>query len=197
MISLFMPYLICSRLHLITFMILLLFVAGCGEDSPKPTTATGQAAKVKKVKKAKKKSVLVKKSDAELKEKIMFVYSYDPSGKKDPFFPILVEKVVKKDDELAAAGTESEPKTFLETLDISQLKLVAVMLLGSKNVAMVEDQDGKGHPVYIGTPMGKNGGIVVGIEKDKVLLEEKFKKGGEIVPVIKEIVIQSAEVKRR
>ena len=190
-----MPHIKITRLSLVILFSLLLLVAGCG-DEPSEPTAGSTGGQVNKIKKAKKKAVTVKKKDAEVKKEEKFVYSYDPSGKTDPFFPILVEKVEVKDDKLTAVESE-EPKTYLETLELSQLKLVAVMILGTKSVAMVEDPEGKGHPIYIGTPMGKSGGKVVGIVEGKVLIEEMYKKKGELVPVIKELVILSAEDKRK
>lgn len=183
-----------QSLHIILFLFLLVFVAACEEESPQ--SPRQPAAKTAKAKKVQKKPVPVQKTEEEKKEEEeKITYAYDPAGKKDPFFPILVEKPVETED--MAAVESGEPKTFLETLDLSQLKLVAVMIMGKKRVAMVEDPEGKGHSIYIGTPIGKSGGKVAGIEEGKVLIEEKYKKRGEVVPVIKELVIQTAEDRKR
>ena len=181
-------------LYCILLYALLAITVGCG-DEPAPSSVKKGSTTAAKAKKAKKQSVAVKKKDVE-KKKEKYAYSYDPSGKKDPFFPIIVEKTVEKDEDLTKVNS-GEPKTYLETLDLSQLKLVAVMLLGTKNIAMVEDPEGKGHTAYIGTPMGKNGGKVVSIADGKVLIEEKYKKKGKVVPVIRELIIQSVEGKKR
>ncbi|MDH3974797.1 MAG: pilus assembly protein PilP [Deltaproteobacteria bacterium] len=181
--------------QLIFALLVLAVMVGCGEESSQPPSGQ-RPAKAVKAKKVPKKAVAVKKQDAKVKKEEEVVYFYDPSGKTDPFFPILVEKAAEKEEEMIATET-GEPKTFLETLELSQLKLVAVMIMGKRRIAMVEDPEGKGHTIYIGTPIGKSGGKVAGIAEGKVLIEEKYKKKGEIVPVIKELVIQSAEDKRR
>jgi len=116
-------------------------------------------------------------------------YIYNPSGKRDPFLPFIARAPL---EELAAA--EAVPMTELQEYELSQLKLVAVMTLGAKSVAMVEDPNGKGHVLRMDTLIGKNRGKVVGIKKGKVLIEEKYRDIlGEIKSTIKELVIQAPE----
>jgi type IV pilus assembly protein PilP len=97
---------------------------------------------------------------------------YDPTGKTDPFAALFSDK-----DEGGASG-DSESKralTPLEKIDISQLKLVAVILAESGNRAMVEDGSGKPFILTTGTYIGINSGSVSKILKDRVVIVEKSK----------------------
>jgi type IV pilus assembly protein PilP len=89
-------------------------------------------------------------------------YVYDPTGKRDPFRPF--DFSPKKGDE---AG-----KTPLEKYDLGQLKLTAVLGGFDEPIAMVENSAGKGFPVKKGTKIGLNGGEVVEIQPDKVIVVE-------------------------
>jgi len=53
-----------------------------------------------------------------------------------------------------------KPKTYLETLDLSQLELIAIIVGTKGNYAMVKDSKGTGHVVQKGTAIGTNGGFV-------------------------------------
>lgn len=123
-------------------------------------------------------------------------YFYDPAGKKDPFFPIVVdEKFLKVSDGEAEDIDTGPPPTPLEMYELSQLKLVAIMKFGAKDVAMVEDPEGKGHTLYIGTLIGKNKGMVIRMEEGKVLIEEKYRKRGNTISEIKMLFIHDGEEK--
>lgn len=97
-------------------------------------------------------------------------WQYDPKGKIDPFAPLFKEggdAGAKKKDRLA------RPLTPLEKIDLSQLKLVAVLRMETGSRAMVEDATGKGYVITIGTRMGTHSGKVVKIQKDRVFIEEE------------------------
>ena len=97
---------------------------------------------------------------------------YNPKGKIDPFEPLFREKptvtLAKK------KRKKRTPRTPLEKIDLSQLKLVGIILASSGNRALVEESNGKGYVVKKGTYMGTNAGKVVKIEKDKVIVAEEF-----------------------
>ena len=121
-------------------------------------------------------------------------YFYDPAGKKDPFFPVVVdEKAIKVSDAGLEGVDVGPPPTPLEMYELSQLKLVAIMKFGAKDVAMVEDPEGKGHTLYIGTLIGKNKGMVIKMEEGKVLIEEKYRKRGNTISEIKMLFIHDGE----
>ena len=124
-------------------------------------------------------------------------YFYDPSGKKDPFFPAVVdEKDISYSDVDEEEGVDAgPPPTPLEMYELSQLKLVAIMKFGAKDVAMVEDPDGKGHTLYIGTLIGKNKGLVLRMEEGKVFIEEKYRKRGKTIFETKMLFIHAGEEK--
>ena len=96
---------------------------------------------------------------------------YNPKGKIDPFEPLFRDKpalLAKKKHKKRA------PRTPLEKIDLSQLKLVGIILASSGNRALVEEASGKGYVIKKGTYMGTNAGKVVKIEKDKVIVAEEY-----------------------
>ncbi len=96
---------------------------------------------------------------------------YNPKGKVDPFEPLFKKPTVALKKSQRKRRT---PRTPLEKVDISQLKLVAIVLASSGNRALVEEASGKGYVVKKGTYMGTNSGKVVKIEKNMVIVAEEF-----------------------
>ncbi len=110
--------------------------------------------------------------------------TYNPEGKIDPFAPLFGGGVpVSKGKKMRT------PRTPLEMLDLSQLKLVAVIQAKSGNKALVEEASGKGYIVVKGTYMGTNSGRIVKILNDRVIIEEEVEN---IIGVKK---IQETELK--
>jgi type IV pilus assembly protein PilP len=66
------------------------------------------------------------------------------------------------------------PQTPLQKYEISQLTLVAIIIIPEGNIALVEDSLGKGYFLKKGTEIGKNDGKVKQILKDKVIIEEVY-----------------------
>jgi type IV pilus assembly protein PilP len=96
--------------------------------------------------------------------------AYDARGKIDPFEPLFKRKsVVEK-----KKAKKRIPQTPLERIDLSQLKLVGIIMASSGNRAMVEESSGKGYVIKKGTYIGVNSGKVVKIKKEKVVVEEEF-----------------------
>ena len=113
---------------------------------------------------------------------------YNPQGKIDPFEPLFKErKIVAKS--MKKKRKKRVPRTTLEKIDLSQLKLVAIILAKSGNRAMVEESSGKGYVISKGTYIGTNAGRVVNIEKDKVIVAE------EIEDVMGNVSIRNKELK--
>ncbi len=97
---------------------------------------------------------------------------YDPKGKIDPFEPLFREKPT-----VAMVKTKRKkriPRTPLEKIDLSQLKLVGIILASSGNKALVEESNGKGYVIKRGTYIGTNAGKVVQIQKNKVIVAEEY-----------------------
>ncbi len=102
---------------------------------------------------------------------------YDTKGRVDPFIPLLSEKKEPAPPAVKADGKpiKLKPKrilTPLEKMDISQIKLVAVIEMKGRSVAMVEESSGKGYEVVIGTYIGKNNGQVTAINSDGITVKE-------------------------
>ncbi len=97
--------------------------------------------------------------------------AYDAKDKIDPFEPLFKEKpvIVKK-----KKNKKRIPQTPLERIDLSQLKLVGIIMASSGNRALVEESSGKGYVIKKGTYIGINSGKVVKIKKEKVVVEEEF-----------------------
>jgi Tfp pilus assembly protein PilP len=97
------------------------------------------------------------------------LYIYDPTGKTDPFKSFIAEQ------ESVEEKKKRKPKTYLETLDLSQLDLVAIILSRSGNWAMVRDSKGLGYVITKGTPIGINEGVVHEIKDKEVIVREQYK----------------------
>jgi type IV pilus assembly protein PilP len=112
---------------------------------------------------------------------------YNPKGKIDPFEPLFRDKpsvaLVKK------KRKKRVPRTPLEKIDLSQLKLVGIILASSGNRALVEESNGKGYVIKKGTYVGTNAGKVVKIEKDKVVVAEEYED------VLGDVTLRNKELK--
>jgi Tfp pilus assembly protein PilP len=125
------------------------------------------------------------KSPAIEKDKKKAAYSYDPTNKIDPFKSFIT---IRK--ELEEKG---KPKTYLETLDISQLTISAIVIASEGNWALVRDSKGEGHVIKVGTLIGKKNGRVTKIFEKEIIVTESYKniKGRK---VIKNISMKLPEV---
>jgi type IV pilus assembly protein PilP len=97
---------------------------------------------------------------------------YNPKGKIDPFAPLFRDK-----PQVALSKKKRKkrtPRTPLEKIDLSQLRLVGIILASTGNKALVEESNGKGYVIKKGTFMGTNAGKVVKIEKNKVVVAEEY-----------------------
>lgn len=90
----------------------------------------------------------------------------------DPFKPLIQEKKEIPVPEIKKPAKPQRILTPLEKMELSQIKLVAVVIMGDRKIAMVEEATGKGYEVGIGTYMGKNQGQVVDITFDTILVKE-------------------------
>ncbi len=100
--------------------------------------------------------------------------TYNADGKIDPFAP-LINTAAKKAPETAQQRKPRRILTPLEKFDFSQIRLVAVIIAKSGNIAMVEDSTHKGYTIRVGTYIGRNGGRVVKIENDRVIVKERIR----------------------
>ncbi|MBL7661845.1 pilus assembly protein PilP [bacterium] len=105
-------------------------------------------------------------------------FVYDPTGKRDPFEPFDFSRRL-----------DEEGKTPLERYELGQLRLTAVLGdTGGSPRAIVEDESGRGYTVGTGAKIGKSGGTIVSIEKDRIkILETKVDFAGQETQNIKEM----------
>ena len=96
-------------------------------------------------------------------------YFYNPTGKTDPFKSFIAE------EEELESKKRRKPRTYLETLDLSQLQLIAIIVGPKGRYAMVREAKGLGHVIRKGTPIGRNGGVVESITEQEVTIREEFK----------------------
>jgi type IV pilus assembly protein PilP len=117
--------------------------------------------------------------------------TYNPAGRIDPFEPLFQ---IKGDKSVSGKGhstlrdSRKDKLTPLEKLDISQLKLTAI-IIGPQNIAMVQEATGKGYVVKRGTYIGINSGRVVEINKNEIIIEE------EVEDILGKIVVRKRELK--
>ena len=93
-------------------------------------------------------------------------YVYDPTGMTDPFFSFLSLKEEK--------GEEEKQLTELETMELSQLDLVVIVVSPRGKWAMVKDSKDVGHVIKEGTLIGTNGGFVYKIDEEQVIIREEY-----------------------
>jgi Tfp pilus assembly protein PilP len=103
-------------------------------------------------------------------------YRYDPKGKIDPFKPFVrleLPTPSKKGPEKKKLMGHLTP---LQRVALDKVRVTGIAGSSSKRVAMVEDGGGggKGYLVYLGTLIGENGGKVIQILPDRVIVEEKL-----------------------
>ncbi|RLA98058.1 MAG: hypothetical protein DRG32_02295 [Deltaproteobacteria bacterium] len=156
------------RRFLVFLVIGLMISAGC-ERLPFPFGKKKQSSQKIQIKVRKKFRPIVKKAEKkeEVKEEREPLYVYDPTGKRDPFTPFLAVQ-----EPVMPEGVKVSP---LQKYDLSQLKLVAIVVGGGEERAMVEDSEGKGYIIKKGTYIGKNFGKVKAITKDGVVIEERYR----------------------
>ncbi len=148
----------------IAFAALLAFgLAGCSkEEAPAPVVR-------RPAPKAEAKPVETAPSEAVKPEKEPPVVTlYDPVGKRDPFVPFI--KVVAK----AVRGDLSSLPP-LQRYDLGELKFVGVIWGAGLRKALVEDAEGKGYTIGVGTKIGSSGGVVTRITENEIVVKEAYR----------------------
>ena len=102
--------------------------------------------------------------------------TYDRKGRVDPFIPLLSEK--KEEVPEPKLDEDTKPKrilTPLEKMDLNQIRLVAIIEMTGRSIAMVEEASGKGYEVKLGTYIGRNGGQVSEINENGIVVKDYVK----------------------
>ena len=92
-----------------------------------------------------------------------------PAGKKRDPFRSFVEL---RDPAETVRKAPTRPLTPLERYSLDQLRLVGVVGGGSVDKALLEDDVGKGYVVGVGTAVGNQGGKIVSIRPDRIVIQE-------------------------
>lgn len=90
---------------------------------------------------------------------------YDPSGRRDPFAPIVQELRSDKND-------PNLPP--LQRAGLTELNLIAIMWGTHGYTAMVQTPEGHGYTVRRGTRIGQNNGVVSAITERGIIVQERF-----------------------
>lgn len=125
--------------------------------------------------------------------KVEKTYRYEARGRRDPF-----ESILKQ--ELPVIGPlpkdPNRPLEPLEKFDLSSMQLMGIVWGGLGRRAVIKAPDGKGYFVTVGTYMGQNGGQVVAVENDRLVIKEKHRNmKGNIIDKILTIPIRRKEQK--
>ena len=109
-------------------------------------------------------------------------YSYSPAGKSDPFVPFVEidlaakkakEKKAKEEELKRRAAAAKHPISPLQQAEIGQFRLLGIAGDDQRRVAIVEDGVAKKYyPLFVGTYIGPNGGRIVSILPDRLIVEE-------------------------
>lgn len=89
---------------------------------------------------------------------------YSPGAKRDPFVPMPSK----------SPQPRKKPLSPLEQFELGQLKLVGIVWSANDPRAMVEDSNGLGYTIKVGTPIGANDGRVKAINLGEVVIEEFY-----------------------
>jgi type IV pilus assembly protein PilP len=90
---------------------------------------------------------------------------YDPSGRRDPFAPIV--------QELQPGKTDSTLPP-LQRVTLTELNLIAIVWGAYGYTGMVQTPDGYGYTVRRGTRIGQNNGVVSAITERGIIVQERF-----------------------
>jgi hypothetical protein len=85
--------------------------------------------------------------------------------RRDPFRPFTLDMRLRQERLVQL--------TPLQRYELGQLAVVATVWDVNPPRAMVEDSAGMGYIVSLGTPIGNAGGVVTGIEPQRIIVEER------------------------
>jgi type IV pilus assembly protein PilP len=92
-------------------------------------------------------------------------HSYDPSGRRDPFAPVLQQ---------LGLGPIDPTLPPLQRVGLTEMNLIAVVWGAYGSTAMVQTPDGNGYTVRRGTRIGPNNGVVSAVTEKGIVVQERF-----------------------
>ena len=104
-------------------------------------------------------------------------FHYEVKGRRDPFVPLVMEKpeVDGASQPVRVDVDMDRPRGPLERFAISTLQLQGILWGTLGRRAIIRAPDGKGYFVTVGMYMGQNGGQIVSIEDDRLVIKEQFR----------------------
>ncbi len=118
---------------------------------------------------------------------------YNATGKIDPFKPLIQATPEKPKD--AGIVKPERILTPLEKIELSQIRLVAVIITKTKRIAMVEEASGKGYEVGVGTFIGRRQGTITQIKDSSIVVKEPVRDYmGKLSERVQEIKIHKKDV---
>ena len=103
--------------------------------------------------------------DSSLQVPSTIVGGYDPSGRRDPFLPILSQ---------LAPGQIDPTLPPLQRVSLTDMNLIAVVWGTQGYAAMLQTPDGNGYTVRKGTRVGPNNGVVRAVTEKGIIVQERF-----------------------
>lgn len=104
-------------------------------------------------------------------------FLYNAFDLVQPFSPTKMQ-VAKKGVGSALAPNGNRPKEPLEAYDLEKLRMVGTVLQGKAMHALVRGPDGNHYTVKLGSYLGQNFGMVVGITEIQVQIKEIVEDSG-------------------
>ncbi|HMK61612.1 MAG TPA: pilus assembly protein PilP [Dissulfurispiraceae bacterium] len=92
-------------------------------------------------------------------------YEYTGLDRRDPFAPLVSKR---------ESGRE-KGSSPLESYDVSEMKIIAILWEKNKYFAVVSLPDGKSYNVNDGVKVGSHSGVVAKITKDTVVIRERMR----------------------
>jgi type IV pilus assembly protein PilP len=127
-------------------------------------------------------------------------FAYSPKGRRDPFKPLIQPKQQRGEATYTPepSGRPDKIKGPLEKFELSQFRLIALLVVKGVPRAMVKAPDGKSYMVKIGEYIGMNDGIVKKIETKVMGINEnglRVEKSPDRI-VVEEISVDSLTGKK-
>lgn len=93
-------------------------------------------------------------------------YAYDPSGRRDPFIPLVQ----------SGGNAERFDRALppLQRVGLTEINLIGIIWGGFGYTAMVQTPDGKGYAVRRGTRIGPNNGVVSKVTQNSIVVTERY-----------------------
>lgn len=158
-----------NRLRLLALLIaipvLAATFAGCAKEEP-----VGQPVVRKPIPKKTAEAVVAQvAADNAAPAKAPATALYNPEGKRDPFVPFI--KPPAKSTPLAEVP--AGPPTLL-TQDLGAFKFVGLIWTARGVRGLVEDAEGRGYTVTVGSRLGRGGAVVTRINEKEIVVKESY-----------------------